>query len=46
MSTWIIGGILFGLLALIIVRMIKNRSKGGCGCDCGGCPQAKSCHKE
>ena len=45
MSTWIIGGLVFGLLAWIVFRMIKNRNKGGCACGCDGCSQANNCHK-
>lgn len=47
MSTWIIGGLVIGLLVWITVRMIKNRNKGGCACGgCDGCPEAKNCHRE
>jgi hypothetical protein len=45
-STWIIGGLVIGLLAWLTVRMIKNRKKSACGCGCEGCPQAKKCNKE
>lgn len=46
MSTWIIGGLVIGLLVWITVRSIKNRKKGGCGCGCEGCPQEKNCRGE
>ncbi|MDR2618581.1 MAG: FeoB-associated Cys-rich membrane protein [Treponema sp.] len=38
-GTIIVGFIVFGLLALIIVRMILNHRKGKtcCGCGCDGC---------
>lgn len=45
MATWIIGGLVIGLLAWITVRMILSRGKGGCAGGCEGCPQEKTCHK-
>lgn len=46
MATYIIGAIVFGILALICENLYKNRKKGvtcGCGCGCEGCPSAGKC---
>jgi hypothetical protein len=38
-GTIIVGTIVFALLALALVRLIRNARKGkaGCGCGCPGC---------
>lgn len=38
--------ILLLIVGAIIARMVKDRraGKGGCGCNCGGCPNAGACH--
>ena len=38
--------VLLLIAGAIIVRMVKDRraGKGGCGCNCGGCPNAEACH--
>lgn len=38
--------VLLLIVTAIILRMVKNRraGKGGCGCNCGGCPNAGACH--
>ena len=38
--------VLLLIAGAIIVRMVKDRraGKGGCGCNCGGCPNAGACH--
>lgn len=56
MMTWImenLGTVLVsaGLLlivALVIVKLIRDRKKGktACGCNCAHCAMAGSCHKE
>ncbi len=49
MSTWIIAGGLFALLAWIVVRSIRKAKQGGCagGCaGCAGCSKDYGCHKE
>ncbi|NLU53787.1 MAG: FeoB-associated Cys-rich membrane protein [Clostridiaceae bacterium] len=44
MATFIIGAIVFGILALISINLYKNRKKGTtCGCGCEGCPSANRC---
>lgn len=36
LSTLIISIVVFGLMALAVRRIVKNRKKGGCG-DCSSC---------
>jgi hypothetical protein len=38
--------ILLAVLALIAVRIIKNKKKGvsSCGCGCSTCPYSGKCH--
>ena len=40
--------LLIGLVTWIIIRMRKDRKQGksSCGCNCGCCPMAGSCHKQ
>ena len=45
MGTWIVGGILVVIIALVIRVMIRDKKNGkacGCGTDCKGC--SGSCH--
>lgn len=46
MATIIIGGIVFGLMALIVVTQIKKAKNGesSCGCGCSGCSSESICH--
>ncbi|MBR0514517.1 MAG: FeoB-associated Cys-rich membrane protein [Clostridia bacterium] len=46
-GTVLISLILIGLVAAIIIRLRKDRKQGKsvCGCNCGSCPMAGSCHK-
>jgi len=45
-ATIILGGIIFGLMALVIAKQVKKARSGesGCGCGCSGCSSASSCH--
>lgn len=45
MGTWIVGLIVFGLLALAVYKIYKDRRAGkGCGCGCGAsCSSCPSC---
>ena len=40
--------VLLLIVGAILVRMVRDRhsGKGGCGCHCGGCPNAGACHPE
>ncbi len=45
----IVGSLLLvALVAWIVIRMRKDRKQGksSCGCNCGCCPMAGSCHKQ
>ncbi len=46
LATIVISAVLAGVVALILVRMVRNRKNGNssCGCGCGGCPMDGSCH--
>ncbi|MDD2268921.1 MAG: FeoB-associated Cys-rich membrane protein [Eubacteriales bacterium] len=48
LSTIIITASLAGVVALIIIKMIrdKKRGKAGCGSCCSGCPSSSFCHPE
>lgn len=40
--------VLFAVLALIAVRIIRNKKKGvsSCGCGCSTCPYSGKCHAQ
>ncbi|AUO15639.1 FeoB-associated Cys-rich membrane protein [Clostridium taeniosporum] len=48
LATIIIAGIIFFLMALVIVNRIRKSKKGegGCGCGCSGCSSAAICHSK
>lgn len=45
-ATIVLGGIIFGLVALVIAKQVKKAKNGesGCGCGCSSCSSASSCH--
>ena len=45
--TIIIFAVLVAVIALIIVKMVKDKKKGksACGCNCDSCPMGGSCHQ-
>lgn len=45
-ATIVLGGIVFGLMALVIVKQIKKAKNGESGCGCGGsgCYSINRCH--
>ena len=47
MSTLIIGTLVIGSMAFLIIKKIKNVKKGEstCGCGCSGCSSSKACHE-
>lgn len=47
-STLVVGGIVFGVLLAVALKLYKDKKshKGGCGCGCSGCPSAGSCHPQ
>lgn len=48
MGTILIGAAVAAVVALIIVKMVKDKKKGrsSCGCGCSNCPSAGMCHKK
>lgn len=46
MATIIIAAIIFGLMALVIYKKVKQYKSGesSCGCGCSKCASSKSCH--
>lgn len=48
LSTIIITASLAGVVALIIIKMVRDKKKGksGCGSCCSGCPSSSFCHSE
>ena len=47
-GTIVVSLLLIGLVALSVVRLRKDKKQGksSCGCNCGCCPMASSCHKQ
>lgn len=45
-STIIVGAIVFTVIALVVVKLIKDKihHKSSCGCGCAHCPSAGACH--
>ncbi len=49
LATIIICAVLLGIVALIIVNMVRKKKKGQsatCGCGCSECPSASVCHTQ
>lgn len=46
LATIIIAAIVFGLMAWVVIRKVKQRKAGTstCGCGCSGCSQEDKCH--
>ena len=40
--------VLIGIVTAIIIQLHRDRNQGksSCGCNCGSCPMAGSCHKQ
>ncbi len=45
-QTLVVGGILFLMVALVIVKLVrdKRRGKSSCSCGCESCANAEFCH--
>jgi len=45
MATFIIGSIVFGAMAFVVINTFvkKKKGKGGCSGGCSGCKMANSC---
>lgn len=46
LSTILVGLVVFGAFAAVVIRGIYNRKHGksGCSCGCGNCPGQDLCH--
>jgi ABC-type proline/glycine betaine transport system permease subunit len=46
LATILIGAVVFAILALIVVKLFRDRKKHASSCSggCSGCPSAKQCH--
>lgn len=47
-GTIIVSLLLAGIVTAVILRLRKDRKQGKspCGCGCGSCPMAGTCHKQ
>ena len=47
-GTVVVSIALIALVTGIVIRMRKDKKQGksSCGCNCGCCPMASSCHKQ
>lgn len=44
MGTFIVGGVLLAIVAAIVIKLVRDKKKGGgCGCGCASCPHASGC---
>ena len=48
LPTILVGAVVFGIIALVLIRVIRDKKahKGSCGCGCRGCASAGICHPE
>ncbi|HIR64003.1 MAG TPA: FeoB-associated Cys-rich membrane protein [Candidatus Faecousia faecigallinarum] len=46
LATIVVGLVLLGIVAAIVVHLVKQRKSGRCHCgsSCGSCPMCGSCH--
>ncbi len=46
LGTIIVALVLAGVMAAVIVGLVKNRKKGktSCGCNCAHCAMSETCH--
>ena len=44
----IIGAIVFGIFAAVVIKIIRDHKnhKTSCGCGCDGCPSSGICHRD
>lgn len=45
-GTILIGALVAAAVALILVKLLRGRKKGGCGCGCEHCPSSEICHRQ
>lgn len=48
LPTIIVGAIVFTVIALVFIKLIKDKinHKSSCGCGCTNCPSAGACHHD
>lgn len=46
LATILISLALLAAVAFIVVKMIRDKKKGGCSCGCADCPMRGQCHKK
>ena len=46
-GTIIISAVLLGIVAAIVIKIVKDKRRGrsSCGCGCANCPMSGQCHK-
>ncbi|HWP52081.1 MAG TPA: FeoB-associated Cys-rich membrane protein [Clostridia bacterium] len=46
LPTIIVGAIVFGVIALVVIKLIKDKinHNSSCGCGCAHCPSSGACH--
>ncbi len=42
----IVAAIVLAIVLMAARKVFKDRKKGGCGCDCSGCPSSGACHPD
>ncbi|MFA9381271.1 MAG: FeoB-associated Cys-rich membrane protein [Acetanaerobacterium sp.] len=47
-ATILIGAVVFGILAAVVIKIIKDHRnhKPSCGCGCENCPSSGMCHHD
>ena len=47
-GTIIVSLLLIGMVTAILIKLRKDKKQGKstCGCSCGSCPMAGTCHKQ
>ena len=46
LATILISLALLAAGVFVVIRMVKDRKKGGCSCGCADCPMRGKCHKQ
>lgn len=47
-GTIIVAAVIASVIAIVVIRMAKNKKKGkfSCGCGCSSCPMSQNCHNK
>ncbi|MGM9521791.1 MAG: FeoB-associated Cys-rich membrane protein [Oscillospiraceae bacterium] len=48
LATIIVAAVVFAAVALVLVKLIRDKKnhKSSCSCGCSGCPSSSICHKD